>query len=104
MNIASYSDPFDDTLGCSTEYIKLTVTEDPTSHRVRKVLYAIQYKVEETLNKMESDGIIFKVKTSSCAAPIVYQFRRNLVTFVYVETLELHTINALLLQSIQSPE
>ena len=71
MNIASYSDLFDDTLGCYTEPIKLTVTETPTFHRAKKVPYAIQSKVEETLNQMESDGIILKVKTSSCAAPIV---------------------------------
>ena len=71
MNIASYSDLFDDTLGCYTEPIKLTVTETPTFHRARKVPYAIQSKVEETLNQMESDGIILKVKTSSCAASIV---------------------------------
>ena len=52
MNIASYSDLFDDTLGCYTEPIKLTVTETPTFHRARKVPYAIQSKVEETWNLM----------------------------------------------------
>ena len=102
MNIASYSDLFDDTLGCYTEPIKLTVTETPTFHRARKVPYAIQSKVEETLNQMESDGIILKVKTSSCAAPIVQsKSKRSLATFASVVILELLTTNALPLPSIQ---
>ena len=94
MNIASYSDLFDDTLGCYTEPIKLTVTENPTFHRAREVPYAIQSKVEETLNQMESDGIILKVKTSSCAHQL-YQSKRSLATFASVVILELLTTNAL---------
>ena len=63
---------FDGSLGCYTgDSIKLTVDSDPTFHRARKVPYFIVSKVEEALNKMESDGIIRKVKTASCAAPIV---------------------------------
>jgi len=59
-------------LGCYTgDPIKLTVDEEPKFHRARKVPYAIQHKVEEALKKMESDGILRKVQTASCAAPIV---------------------------------
>ena len=72
VNTTPYENLFDGSLGCYMgDPIKLTVDSDPTFHRARKVPYSILSKVEEALNNMESDGIIRKVKTASCAAPIV---------------------------------
>ena len=72
MNTTQYENLFDGSLGCYTgDPIKLSVDSDPTFHRARKVPYSILSKVEETLNKIESDDIIRKVKTASCAPPIV---------------------------------
>ena len=72
VNTTPYENLFDGSLGCYMgDPIKLTVDSDPTFHRARKVPYSIISKVEEALNNMESDGIIRKVKTASCAAPIV---------------------------------
>ena len=72
VNTTSHENLFDDSLGCyMVDPINLTVDSDPTFHRDRKIPYSILSKVEEALNKMESGDIIRKVKTASCAAPIV---------------------------------
>ena len=69
VNTTPYENLFDGSLGYYTGGpIKLTVDSDPTFHRASKIPYSILSKVEEALNKMESDGIIRKVTTASCAA------------------------------------
>ena len=69
VNTTPYENLFDGSLGCCTgDPIKLTVDIDLTFHCARKAPYSILSKLEEALNNMESDGIIRKVETASCAA------------------------------------
>ena len=71
--LSKYDKLFDtSTVGCYTgEPIELTVQRAPTFHKARPVPYALQEKVESTLKQMEENGIIERVSTDSCAAPIV---------------------------------
>jgi len=71
--LSKYDKLFDtSTVGCYTgEPIELTVQRAPTFHKARPVPYALQEKVESTLKEMEENGIIERVSTASCAAPIV---------------------------------
>lgn len=63
---------FDSGLGCYNgppEHLK--VTETPGFHKARPVAYALRTKVEKALTKMENEGVIKKVTSAPCAAPIV---------------------------------
>ena len=68
-----YSDLFDTTtIGCYTgDPVQLTVNKPPPFHKARPVSYALQEKVEQALKHMENDGVIERVCTAPCAAPIV---------------------------------
>ena len=68
-----FSELFDTTtIGCYTgEPVQLTVNKMPSFHKARPVPYALQEKVEKALDNMEKDGVIERVSTASCAAPIV---------------------------------
>jgi len=68
-----FSELFDNTtIGCYTgEPVQLTVNKMPSFHKARPVPYALQEKVEKALNNMEKEGVIERVSTAPCAAPIV---------------------------------
>ena len=71
--LCKYDKLFDTSVvGCYTgEPIELTVQQMPSFHKARPVPYALQDKVESTLKSMEANGIIERVSTATCAAPIV---------------------------------
>ena len=76
--LSEYSELFSDDLGCyNGSPIELNVTTQPSFFKARPVPYAMQSQVKDTLDKMESNGIIKKVKSSSCAAPIVVIKKKN---------------------------
>jgi hypothetical protein len=69
---------FSKELGCYTGTpIHLDVTEMPWFHKSRPVPYAIQANVESALLEMESSGVLQRVISSECAAPIVSVAKRD---------------------------
>lgn len=73
------ADPlFSDTLGTYTgDPVKLHVVEEPKFFRARQVAYSQVDKVTAAIRKMTDEGILKKVQTSSCAAPIVPVEKKN---------------------------
>ena len=71
--LCQYDELFDTSaLGCYTgEPIELNVKKMPPFCKARPVPYALQAKVESTLRTMETNGVIERVSSSPCAAPIV---------------------------------
>ena len=67
-----FGELFDEKLGCYTgSAVELNVHTQPPFCKARPVPFAMQMKVKQALDKMESNGVIKKVKSSTCAAPIV---------------------------------
>ena len=72
--IRRYPKVFQNGLGTfNGEKVKIQVRPgaNPRFHKARPVPFAIRDAVEQELDKLESEGIIAKVATSDCAAPIV---------------------------------
>ena len=70
--LEQYASLFDNVLGCYRgTAIELTVSSEPQFHKARPVPYAIRDSVEKELNKMVDEGVLKRVSTASCAAPIV---------------------------------
>ena len=70
--LEQYASLFDNVLGCYRgTAIELTVSSEPKFHKARPVPYAIRDSVEKELNKMVDEGVLKRVSTASCAAPIV---------------------------------
>ena len=69
---------FDSGLGCYNgppEQLKVKGT--PKIHKDRPVAYAQKPKVEKALTKMEEEGVIKRVNSAPCAAPIVVVNKRD---------------------------
>ena len=67
-----YDSLFQNRLGCyKGTPVNLDVDEMPRFHKARPVPYALQGKVEAALKQMEDDGVLKRVTSSPCAAPIV---------------------------------
>ena len=78
--IDKYASVFDGTIGSiNTEavHIKTKDNAQPVFMRARPVPYAIASNVEETLDKMERDGIISKVSFTEWTTPIVVVPKKN---------------------------
>ena len=70
--LEQYSELFQPQLGCcSGEPVVLNERKGAKSHKARAVPYALQSKVENTLLKIEKDGVIERVTSAVSAAPIV---------------------------------
>ena len=92
---------FSDNLGWNNgSPIELNVTTQPSFFKARPVPYAMQSQVKGALDKMESNGVIKKVKSSSCAAPMVVVKKKNTEELLYVVISVLHTMLALILLRI----
>ena len=73
-----YNGLFKSSLGCyNGTPANLKVKKDPPFQKARPVPYALKSKVETALQKMESEGVIEKVTTATCAAPIVVVGKKN---------------------------
>ena len=70
--LQQYDELFQPELGCYTgEPVVLNDSKGAKFHKARAVPYALQFKVESILLKMEKDGVIQRVTTAVSAAPIV---------------------------------
>ena len=70
--LEQYSELFQPQLGCYTgEPVVLNESKGAKFYKARPVPYALQSKVENTLLKMEKDGVIERVTSAVSAAPIV---------------------------------
>ena len=70
--LKKHEELFDSGLGCyNGPPEKLQVKVTPKFHKARPVAYAQRPKVEKALAKMEEEGVIRRVATAPCAAPIV---------------------------------
>ena len=70
--LQQYDGLFQSELGCYTgEPVVLNESKGSKFHKARAVPYALQSKVENTLLKMEKDGVIERVTSAVSAAPIV---------------------------------
>ena len=70
--LQQYDELFQSELGCYTgEPVVLNESKGAKFHKARAVPYALQSKVENTLLKMEKDGVIERVTSAVSAAPIV---------------------------------
>jgi hypothetical protein len=59
-------------LHCYTgDPVELSVTKQPKFCKARPVPYAMQSRVETALLQIEKEGVITKVSTLPCAAPVV---------------------------------
>ena len=73
-----YNNLFDEKLGCyNGPAVDLKVNSQPNFFKPRPVPYALKYKVEKALHKLENERVIEKVSTAPCAAPIVIVGKRN---------------------------
>jgi len=76
--LQEYDGLFESRLGCYNGALaNLKVKKQPTFQKARPVPYALKSKVEAALQKMESEGVIEKVTTATCAAPIVIVGKKN---------------------------
>ena len=70
--LSQYDELFEPQLGCYTgEPVVLNESTGAKFHKARPVPYALQKRVENTLLKMEKDGVIERVSSATSAAPIV---------------------------------
>ena len=70
--LQQYDGLFQSELGCYTgEPVVLNESKGSKFHKARAVPYALQSKVENTLLKMEKDGVIERVTSAVSEAPIV---------------------------------
>ena len=73
-----YETLFESGLGCyNGPPEQLKVKETPKFHKARPVAYAQKPKVEKALTKMEEEGVIKRVNSAPCAAPIVVVNKRD---------------------------
>ena len=76
--IQQHAQLFQARLGCyNGPPVELKVEETPQFHKPRQVPYALLPKVEATLKQMEEDGILERVPSAPCAAPIVSVMKRD---------------------------
>ena len=76
--LQKYSSVFESNLGCyNGPPMDLKVNKEPKLHKARSVPYALKSKVETALLKMERDGVIDRVASTPCAAPIVIVGKKN---------------------------
>ncbi len=76
--VEQYATLFENVLGCYRGTpVELTVNKEPEFHKARPVPYAIRDSVEKELNKMVDEGVLKRVSTASCAAPIVAVPKKN---------------------------
>ena len=76
--LQKYSSLFESNLGCyNGPPVDLKVNKEPKFHKARSVPYALKSKVETALLKMERDGVIDRVASAPCAAPIVIVGKKN---------------------------
>ena len=70
--LQQFDELFQPELGCYTgEPVVLNDSKGAKFHKARAVSYALQFKVESTLLKMEKYGVIQRVTTAVSAVPIV---------------------------------
>ena len=70
--LEKYNELFQDELGCYTgKPVVLNECKGAKFYKARPVPYALQSKVEKTLLKMETDGVIERVTSAGSAAPVV---------------------------------
>ncbi|XP_011876973.1 PREDICTED: uncharacterized protein K02A2.6-like, partial [Vollenhovia emeryi] len=69
-----YPDVFEEKIGCVPKFkvsLKLRSNTTPVFNREREIPYALQSRVENELNTLESTGIITKTETSDWGSPLV---------------------------------
>ena len=78
--LEKYSSVFTANLGCvSDSTVTLSVNENarPTFYKPRPIPHTLKEKVELELESLRAQGIIFPVKTSSWAAPVLPVLKKN---------------------------
>jgi len=76
--LEEFSELFDEKLGCYTvSAVELNEHTQPPFCKARPVPFAMQTKVKEAIDKMESNAVIKTVESSTCAAPIAGVRKKN---------------------------
>ena len=76
--VEKFGDLFSNELGCySGQPVELEVVSQPKFYKARPVPFAIREKVKKALDEMEREGVLKKISSSSCAAPMVAVRKKN---------------------------